>query len=122
MFQSPAFKVPFGLFSRVRTRRVHGARRIPFDNRYDIARPSAVLNAMAPYPAGESVMAEVLVGIRVPELGRPYVGSNIGTLMADSGAEVVKIDPPTRTRHRASDGTSAAYRTRSYRAPRRLPS
>ena len=62
VFESPAFEVPFGLFSCVTTRGGLGERRTPLECRYETARPNTALHAMAPCPEGESVIPEARFG------------------------------------------------------------
>jgi crotonobetainyl-CoA:carnitine CoA-transferase CaiB-like acyl-CoA transferase len=59
-------------------------------------------NKCSPSNWGESAMPRPLAGIRVIELANFIAGPLAGTLLADMGADVVKVEPPAGDMARAS--------------------
>jgi crotonobetainyl-CoA:carnitine CoA-transferase CaiB-like acyl-CoA transferase len=62
--------------------------------------------------SGENIMASVLDGIRVLDLSSGIAGPVAGMLLADHGADVVKIEPPGGDRRRGTPGYDTWLRGR----------
>ena len=77
--------------------------------RGDLARSSDGARRMVDAPGGRS-MRMPLEDVRVLDLSHALAGPFCSTMLADFGAEVIKLEPKRRRRHRARVGHAAARR------------